>query len=298
MQSDIPSDGTEISVVVPTFNRRTLVVDAVRSVLPLGNHARIEVVVVDDCSTDGTPEMLQQEFRTEIERRVVRLLVNPINLGVTGAKNAGASAAHGQWVMFLDSDDLFRSEGAAELVMELNGARNAPLVFFRCMDFDGRRIGSASELPVEATLEDFLRRWKWGECLPVVRRSAITQFPYDVDLRGFEALAYFRITRALGPARISSVYARTYRTFGEDRLCSREALKARSCQLALGHWRTVREFAREMGWVGWAIGAAKVAYHAGRCIAYRTGVFGKARIRPAQDQERPSRPAHIPPAAG
>lgn len=88
------------SVIIPTFQRRELVREAVRSVLA-GQEAELEVVVVDDGSTDGTAAALAAEFGN-----AVQVLRTP-QRGVAAARNAGVAASCGELVAFLDSDDLW-----------------------------------------------------------------------------------------------------------------------------------------------------------------------------------------------
>lgn len=264
--------GPEISVVIPTYNRCNLVCRAVDSALRLAEAADVEVIVIDDQSSDDTMSTLALRYRDELAIGRMRLQRNAENAGVTASKNAGVIDAVGEWIMFLDSDDVLRKESIDGLVRELRSAQ-APLVFFRCLDADGRLIGRPSPSNPLLTLEDILTRWVWGECLPVVRRSACRRFPYDADLRGFEGLAYYRITRALGPAVMSAVIARTYNTSGGDRLSSRAGLKARSCLLARGHGRVLREFGRSMGAAGVAAHLTRMCFHALRCCGRRTGMI-------------------------
>lgn len=92
------SEGTpRVSVVIPTFNRAFCIADAVESCLAQGV-PDLEVIVVDDGSTDGTGEVLQPYARR------IRYLWQP-NAGVSGAESAGLLAATGRWVCFLGSDD-------------------------------------------------------------------------------------------------------------------------------------------------------------------------------------------------
>jgi glycosyltransferase involved in cell wall biosynthesis len=87
--------------VIPTWNRAQLVCDAVRSAL-VQRPGEIEVIVVDDASTDDTAAVLEREFGSQI--RVVRL---EQRRGAGGARNAGARLASGELVAFLDSDDVW-----------------------------------------------------------------------------------------------------------------------------------------------------------------------------------------------
>ena len=86
-----------ISVIIPTFNSGMFLREAVVSVLEQRG-AGVEVIVVDDASTDGGIETL-----THLERvTIVRL---PHNQGAAAAQNIGLRIASGEWITFLDSDD-------------------------------------------------------------------------------------------------------------------------------------------------------------------------------------------------
>ena len=91
------SRGQTVSVVIPTYNRARKCLAAVESVLAQ-SHQDVEVLVIDDGSTDGTRELI-----SGIDRRVRYL--SQQNAGVTVARNTGLRAASGDFVAFLDSDD-------------------------------------------------------------------------------------------------------------------------------------------------------------------------------------------------
>ena len=93
--------GPLISVILPTRNRAHSLLAALASVLQQ-TWRNLEVLVVDDASTDGTAEVLQDV--TDPRVRYVRL-EQPH--GASGARNAGIAAAQGEWIAFQDSDDLW-----------------------------------------------------------------------------------------------------------------------------------------------------------------------------------------------
>ena len=101
MSAQIP-----VSVIIPTYNRAALVKEAVASVLAQ-TWREFELIVVDDGSTDDTPEALAPYASR------IRLLRRENRGGVSAARNAGMAAARGEWLAFLDSDDLWLPEKLA-----------------------------------------------------------------------------------------------------------------------------------------------------------------------------------------
>lgn len=89
-----------VSVIIPTRNRATMVREAVESVLAQKD-APYELIVVDDGSEDNTPRLLAAYGDT------VRILRREGPGGVSAARNLGIMAARGEWIAFLDSDDLW-----------------------------------------------------------------------------------------------------------------------------------------------------------------------------------------------
>ncbi len=92
-----------VSVIIPTFNRARFVAEAVATVLAQ-TYEDLEILVVDDGSTDDTGKRLAP-FAPRVQ--VVR---HPVRRGVSAARNLGVAAARGQWLAFLDSDDLWLPE--------------------------------------------------------------------------------------------------------------------------------------------------------------------------------------------
>ena len=113
-----------ISVVIPTFNRADIVVKCVRSVLDTA-WPDLEVVVVDDCSTDNTQEALSSAFGGD--PRVVRIR-NERNSLSAHSRNHGASVATGDYLFFLDDDNIVHSDILLELMASFSRNPNAGFV--------------------------------------------------------------------------------------------------------------------------------------------------------------------------
>ena len=87
----------DISVVIPSFNRRHTLRRALQSVIEQTSPVD-EIIVVDDGSTDGSSELVADEFPGVIT-------IRQANLGVSAARNRGIAAARCDWIALLDSDD-------------------------------------------------------------------------------------------------------------------------------------------------------------------------------------------------
>jgi glycosyltransferase involved in cell wall biosynthesis len=118
-----------VSVIVPTFNRSKLVVNAIQSVL-CQTYQDYEIIVVDDGSTDDTEEAL----RPYMDR--IRYVYQE-NLGASAAQNKGVQLARGKWISILASDDLWLP---TKLEAQLNAVASLGKDFGACFtncDFFG-----------------------------------------------------------------------------------------------------------------------------------------------------------------
>jgi glycosyltransferase involved in cell wall biosynthesis len=98
-----------VSCVIPVFNRASTLRRAVESVLAQ-DYRPLELIVVDDGSTDGTPELLDR-MEDEADGLGVPLIrVRQENRGVSAARNTGIRLARGRWIALLDSDDAWKPE--------------------------------------------------------------------------------------------------------------------------------------------------------------------------------------------
>src|SRR3954471_2818785 len=99
------TDDPLVSVVIPTYNRASLIAESLDSVFAQ-TYPRLEVIVIDDGSTDGT----ENAVAPYLDRIIY---VRQKNQGLAGARNAGFAKASGEYIAWLDSDDLWNPEKTA-----------------------------------------------------------------------------------------------------------------------------------------------------------------------------------------
>ena len=116
-------------MVIPTYNRRDLVVKTVGDVLAQ-EEVDLELVVVDDASSDGTAEALEQ-----LDDPRLRVCRHDINRRVARARNTGIAAARGLWIAFLDDDDIW-SPRKLRAQLDAGARANASMVYASAVRVD------------------------------------------------------------------------------------------------------------------------------------------------------------------
>jgi glycosyltransferase involved in cell wall biosynthesis len=138
----------EVSVVVPTHDRRRLLVQTLGSILGQ-REVDLEVLVVDDGSRDGTAEVV-----AGLGDARVRLLRHDTPQGVAAARNRGIAEAAGAWLAFCDDDDLWAPD---KLARQLQAARATGRSWVYTgevhVDADGTVVGGSPPMPPAALVE-------------------------------------------------------------------------------------------------------------------------------------------------
>ncbi len=228
----------KISIVTPTYNRASKVCRLIDSSLELvrGGYAH-ELILVDDGSTDHTVELVSTKYADELDSGLLILQAVKENLGVTGARNAGILLAKGEWLVFIDSDDVFVQGVGPSLVEKIEQYGNYDILFFRCFDIECQVIGSAL-IDRVIGMNELYNGKDFFECMPVIRKDVLLRFPFIERLRGGESIAFIRMLDNGCTALVVDVVARVYNTDGADRLCKNN--RRRSYSLFLFYLEKMR----------------------------------------------------------
>jgi len=125
----------KVSIIIPTYNRDKFITRALESVFNQTFHD-YEIIVVDDGSTDNTPEILKKydgKIRT----------IRQNNQGISKSRNLGISQSNGKYIAFLDSDDYWVPEKLEEQVKILDSHPNVGIVYARMpiVNEQGAQVG-------------------------------------------------------------------------------------------------------------------------------------------------------------
>jgi glycosyltransferase involved in cell wall biosynthesis len=180
------------SVVIPAYNRAALIGACLEPLL--GPAARgLDLVVVDDGSTDGTADVVRA-LAARSKGAEIRL-VQQANGGASAARNRGVREARGDWIVFYDSDDIWMPWAPAAIEQAIAGAEGCSLIFWRMQGFRDPAALEAIQ-PADIALDrsssflDFYRRKPitvYGSCNLAVRRAEFLEAGgFDCGIRSAE----------------------------------------------------------------------------------------------------------------
>jgi len=208
-----------VSVVLPTFNRAALLEGAIRNVLDQ-DYENLELIVVNDGSSDGTSELLEKLTRELGDPRL--RVIEKANAGLPRALNTGFDAARGDYWTWTSDDNAFRAGAITAMVRELELDPGAIMVFadFQVVAPDGKPGSIVNTGPVE----ELPRRNVIGACF--MYRAAMAREVGGYDPRAELAEDYDYWVRLASKGRFTHL-ARVLYDYGDgpDSLTRRRALE-------------------------------------------------------------------------
>lgn len=118
-----------VSVIIPVYNSEDTILKAINSVLEQTYDGPVEIIVVNDGSTDNSLAILKN-FQSE-NLSVPFFIIDQLNGGVSSARNAGLKVAKGEYIAFLDSDDIWLPDKLKKQIMFLE--KNLQYSFVGCL---------------------------------------------------------------------------------------------------------------------------------------------------------------------
>ena len=169
-----------VSVVIPTFNRCSLVQQAIDSALAQ-TYPDIEIIVVDDGSTDETPRIIPAKYGDQIR------YIWQENAGLSAARNHGLRLAQGEYVAFLDSDDLWLPEKLRRQVaeMEKHPEAGAVLTQARYIDINGKVLNGRYVIGGKISPDDLTWQKQIFRALPCGGSTALIRRDAFLKMGGF-----------------------------------------------------------------------------------------------------------------
>jgi len=183
-----------VSVVIPTYNYASYLPKALTSCLSQ-TYQNIEIIVVDDDSTDGTRELLHQ-YGDRVR------YVHQEHKGASAARNKGLSLARGEFINFLDADDYFTDDSIEVRLQILSKDHEIGAVISGSYRERESSVGTKpittfkpkvkQDTMSEKFYEDLLlQRISFATCTALIRSSLAKRFKFPVNITNGEDIAYF-----------------------------------------------------------------------------------------------------------
>lgn len=172
-----------ISVVIPTYNKEKSITRTVESILEQ-DYTDFEIIIVDDCSSDDTVRIIENTFKKRI-----RLIQSKKNFGANTARNKGVLEARGDYIAFMDSDDVWDKSKLSHCMKYIQET-DADVIFHGY-----RRIfpnGKEETLPhYDLNMENNkLRAILWENCVatPTIfgKSEIFKRIPFDEEMPKFQ----------------------------------------------------------------------------------------------------------------
>lgn len=159
----------EVSVIIPAYNCEKTIEKAIASALNQDN-VTVELVIVDDCSEDDTPKIIDKIAE---KNRQIRVLHNSENKGVSETRNIGCKQANRKYIAFLDSDDFWEPNKLEKQIhlMEHKQAGMSYTAYYIVKD-DNRIESKLYQVPTYVTYNKLLKENVIG-CSTVVIRTEL-----------------------------------------------------------------------------------------------------------------------------
>lgn len=182
-----------ISVVIPAYNCTAYIRQALDSALI--QDVNLEILVIDDCSRDNL-EAVMAEYRDYPQIRYYR---NPRNMGVADTRNRGVSLARGEYIAFLDADDIW---APGKLKKQLALIRETGMVLCstarELMELDGTLTGFIIPTKTRYTFRDILTGNQVNCSSVLVKTKVAREFPMHHDDSHEDYLMWLEILKKYG----------------------------------------------------------------------------------------------------
>lgn len=177
-----------VSVIMPAYNSERFIETAIHSVLI--QDVPLELLVIDDCSTDNTKEVLSK-YASNPNVIYIR---NEINMGAAASRNKGVSLARGKYIAFLDSDDYWLPHKLSRQLDALEAKQRVLCSTAReLMTPDGTLTGKIIPVPENITYSMMLKHNLINCSSVVLLREVALEFPMEHEDSHEDYIMWLRI---------------------------------------------------------------------------------------------------------
>lgn len=215
-----------ISIIVPVYNAAAYLEQTLKTVKSQ-TCQEWELLLVDDCSTDGSADWLEQELEKNPDKRI-RLIRKKQNEGAAKARNTGLSEAAGRYIAYLDADDLWHSD-KLERELAFMKEKDAGFVFtaYEFGDEEAKGTGKIVHVPETLTYRRALSRTVIFTTTVLLDTEKIPKELMQMPaVKSEDTASWWRILKnghtAYGMNEVTAIYRRPAKSLSSNKL---EAVK-------------------------------------------------------------------------
>lgn len=182
------SDLMVVSVIIPTYKRSHKIIQSIESVINQDYNKSIEIIVIDDNGENEYTKQTEEELKYFITKGILKYIKHKENLGACVARNTGAKVANGDYLFFLDDDDIFLPNKIKTQVnfLEENNRYDGCLSAFTRVDDNGNKIVASSNYPRVGSFTDFTVKGNFFTPMLCIRKSSFEK------ISGFKKILRFQ----------------------------------------------------------------------------------------------------------
>lgn len=209
-----------VSVIMPSYNAEAFLAEAIRSVAGQ-TMADLELIVIDDCSGDRSYEIALEQAREDSRICVLR---NEVNSGVAKTRNRGIALARGQYIAFLDSDDVWHPE-KLQRQLERMQETGAGICYcsYAIIGVSGSKVRGDYLVPGQVTFGDILKE-NCIQCSAMLIRADIvkeigfnTEFYHEDYVLGLDILKAGHLAAGCTEVLLNWRYLENSRSFDKKK---------------------------------------------------------------------------------
>lgn len=181
-----------VSIITPVYNAAPFIEKTIKSVLEQ-TYANIEHILVDDCSSDSSEEIIKKMIADDDRIKYIKLSENS---GAAVARNTGLDKAKGQYIAFIDSDDVWKKEKLERQIAFMQENKYAfTYTNFEMVSEQGDILSSSVPLPNKLDYKGLLKNTAIACSTVVIDRFVIGEFRMPLVRKGQDTATWLQILK-------------------------------------------------------------------------------------------------------
>lgn len=184
----------DLTVIIPVYNTKEYLDKCICSVLEQETDYTIQLLIVEDHSTDGSDELLRKYERMHLPGKDISLIFLPENRGLANARNTALSRTSGRYVTFLDSDDYLRGRTLIQKLLTALEKEEADFIQMQYLTLENGILKKGSHIP-EGVYTDYesMCRIPGYACMKIYRRNLFKGLWFPDNFWFEDTLIHIRI---------------------------------------------------------------------------------------------------------